>query len=701
MGDKALGRTIEDRNFFREYYLAGLSILAFVWALAGPRMRPGLDSPLLAPWAALLLLIAVLSFLRLLRPVHRYPQDDFVFVFSLALAVNFFSCLFGPETRWLQPLNYVLIALCAIYYSIGFNLLAASLILAMEAAGAHFSQGGLSSPSAGLIAFGTYLFGAALVFGALFRAEQKKRERAMQTVRRLKEGAESVAGDMTVSPEGRMSAQLASAAELDRVLDSLLRTARTAIPSDNALLFMSAQEDESLYLRVYLGTGDILDDTVIPSGQGLVGWVMREKRPMIAQGANPGLGYLRDEKAVRSAIAVPVMNGGYLEGVLVLDSTRDEAFAEPDKETLAGFAAVALHLLKNARAYYNADLSAKNFEALHKISSEVSASLDAETIVGRLAELIKDIVPYDYLTVSFVEGEMAAFMAAEGYEGAKKPDGPVAYKNTLLGWVIENRQSLFFTDIDQRAEKLPVFPNGFLKADVRSFLGVPFVSHEETLGVMTVAMRGPRMISAYQQNMMSIVANQVAVSISNARMHETLQLMATTDGLTGLINNRHFHERADEEFERAKRYPVQLAVLLFDIDRFKTINDTYGHPVGDAVLRKVARIMKDAVRTVDIAARYGGEEFVILLLNTGDAGAQQLAERIRLMVEKGRFILDGVNIPVTISAGYAVYPDDGDDKKDLIAKADQALYFAKRTGRNRCCSYRSVNTGAGPPGSEG
>ncbi|MHB8173673.1 MAG: GGDEF domain-containing protein, partial [Nitrospirota bacterium] len=134
-----------------------------------------------------------------------------------------------------------------------------------------------------------------------------------------------------------------------------------------------------------------------------------------------------------------------------------------------------------------------------------------------------------------------------------------------------------------------------------------------------------------------------------------------------------------------------IALLLFDIDHFKKINDSYGHPVGDAVLRKIATLLRETVRTVDVAARYGGEEFVALLINTDFKGASLMAERIRGNIEKSRFVLDGQRIPVTVSVGYAVFPEDAKEKSGLIERADQALYAAKNGGRNQCRAYREMS----------
>jgi diguanylate cyclase (GGDEF)-like protein len=142
---------------------------------------------------------------------------------------------------------------------------------------------------------------------------------------------------------------------------------------------------------------------------------------------------------------------------------------------------------------------------------------------------------------------------------------------------------------------------------------------------------------------------------------------------------------------RAERSAGKQTLLLTDIDHFKKVNDTYGHPIGDVVLRGVAQVVRDCVRKIDLAARYGGEEFAIMLEGTDLNGARQLAERIRAEVQKQVFQSPKGPFSCTLSLGIAVYPDDGHDAKALIDHADQALYHAKHNGRNRAVAWPDLN----------
>ena len=163
--------------------------------------------------------------------------------------------------------------------------------------------------------------------------------------------------------------------------------------------------------------------------------------------------------------------------------------------------------------------------------------------------------------------------------------------------------------------------------------------------------------------------------------------LASRDGRTGVENHRTFQERFLNEILRAQRYDHQLAVLMMDIDFFKKVNDSYGHPIGDLVLKEVAKIISQNIRATDLMARYGGEEFVCMLADTDRAKAVETAERIRDSISAKVFESGTVKFQVTMSIGGAIYPVDSRHGREILEKADKALYRAKETGRNRLVFY--------------
>ncbi|HXT17977.1 MAG TPA: diguanylate cyclase [Gemmatimonadaceae bacterium] len=172
--------------------------------------------------------------------------------------------------------------------------------------------------------------------------------------------------------------------------------------------------------------------------------------------------------------------------------------------------------------------------------------------------------------------------------------------------------------------------------------------------------------------------------------NERLRHMSQTDALTGLDNRRHLEERIDEMFELAKRLNEPFSIVMCDLDRFKSVNDTYGHQAGDAVLKQFAKILRHEVREIDRAGRYGGEEFMLLLPGTVLDAAVTFAERVRKNVEQHTFTFDGTSIQRTASFGVAAWPHPRISHCDgLVRSADDALYVAKETGRNKVVRFDS------------
>ncbi|MES9869584.1 MAG: diguanylate cyclase [Sedimenticola sp.] len=200
------------------------------------------------------------------------------------------------------------------------------------------------------------------------------------------------------------------------------------------------------------------------------------------------------------------------------------------------------------------------------------------------------------------------------------------------------------------------------------------------VGITVFILGGVLIIFFYVQ------ANRVSQRIE--RDQDILEQLATHDSLTNLYTRRMFHESLDNELARSMRFDHPLSLLLIDIDRFKQINDTHGHPAGDTVLQKLsARLLKES-RGIDYVCRYGGEEIAIILPETDGQNAQQVAERMNLTVSALPFQIDDTqSVSITISIGVASYPLHGDTDTFLIAAADSALYDAKEQGRNRVCTY--------------
>lgn len=221
---------------------------------------------------------------------------------------------------------------------------------------------------------------------------------------------------------------------------------------------------------------------------------------------------------------------------------------------------------------------------------------------------------------------------------------------------------------------------GRVDKTAQSVVVAPLRMVEDVFGAMVVVAKRRDAFSRSERELILRYARHIVPPIQRVR----LQTQATTDALTSLANRRAFRRRLGDEVERAQRYNSEVSLLLLDIDHFKRVNDTFGHPAGDAILSQIGVVLQQVPRATDFAARYGGEEMAVICPQTGTEAAATLAERIRARVEATHFALpNGDTLRVTVSVGVATLPTHAHDGDALLARTDDALYDAKEAGRNR------------------
>ena len=213
-------------------------------------------------------------------------------------------------------------------------------------------------------------------------------------------------------------------------------------------------------------------------------------------------------------------------------------------------------------------------------------------------------------------------------------------------------------------------------------MGAPLVYEGRVQGVITLSKLGIDQFDENALRLLEIITAQAAIVFDRARLYDELRVEAITDPLTGLYNRRYLVERLKEEEHRAGRNQAGLAAIMVDIDRFKGVNDRWGHDAGDVVLRRMAEVIRGVVRGEDIVARYGGEEFCVLVPAIAEGEAEQVAERLREMIERAVLPSEAGVEQVTVSVGVA-HRQETDTGTALFHRADQAMYQAKRQGGNQ------------------
>jgi len=268
-------------------------------------------------------------------------------------------------------------------------------------------------------------------------------------------------------------------------------------------------------------------------------------------------------------------------------------------------------------------------------------------------------------------------------------------ERTWAAWVLRSAEEAYLLDnVAGHENRMPVLVLDEGAARAASLLAVPLKARNRTLGALILtASRGA--FDASFRRILEILANQAAATLSLIKDREQQRELAVRDGLTSLYNRRAFNELLVSSIANEdRREEGRLGLIILDLDHFKKLNDTFGHPAGDAALRSCARLLMQHLRKGDQAARFGGEEFVIILPGLDEDRAVQAAERLRVGVEKHRLVFEGARIPLAASFGVAVWPADGRDPETLLASADRALYSAKESGRNRVVA---ASTMAAPP----
>ena len=218
-------------------------------------------------------------------------------------------------------------------------------------------------------------------------------------------------------------------------------------------------------------------------------------------------------------------------------------------------------------------------------------------------------------------------------------------------------------------------------------IGFPLVKVKNGPGVLVLESSQEYPVKQSELAIFEMISQSLGAALTRFSLYERLNNYATIDTLTHLYNLRALKQRFGEELARAGRYQNSLVVLFLDLDKFKLVNDTYGHLVGDFVLREISQIIRDSIRTSDIPGRYGGEEFVVIMVNTDAAACMASAKRICTAVREHKFEVNEMNIETRISIGLSEFPRDGETMQDLIQSADAAMYTAKRRGGDQVVKF--------------
>jgi diguanylate cyclase (GGDEF)-like protein len=571
-----------------------------------------------------------------------------------------------------------------------------------------------------------YLRWAAYLISAVFlaRVVKTRREKEQLNLRleSLKNDADQLAfeaepssfnvpKDRLLMEESRLSARVGTVMELEGVLGRQLTLFQKSISVHTAIFFLWTSVEEKKVLRLRAASSlskDIATDITLLPGETLVGLAAKEGRRVllndIATDSSKALPYYLKPQPIGSFLAQPIFlksaqqeegagEDRELVGVLILDHEKPNYFQERELALVEQFSEMLADTVQNTRILHFSRTKTRNLHALYEVSNSFSSLLDLDQVLKTALATAREISSCDSAYVALTEGEGHKF-SVRAWWGHASVEKPIYLEDELAAWIWENKKPIRYTRGQKEKGLVSFAKREGMLGSTQSFLMVPLMAGEDILGVIRLNSQKPATYQAYDQDVLTTLANQTAMAVENALMVRQIRDMAIRDGLTGIYNHRYFQERLMEEMTKAERYNKDLSLALLDVDHFKKFNDSYGHQEGDRVLRVVAELIQGTVRhKIDTVARYGGEEFAVILPESDGNTGKELAERIRKNIESYLFENDGKNpYRVTVSVGIASYPFDAREPRVLIQTADQALYEAKKAGRNRVKRFSTEGT---------
>lgn len=687
-------------------------VRAFVRAVTAPvcavaivsvAARDGFRAPTTVAWALLgIALVAAMIRLSARAKVRRTdshvpPVDGGAAVVFVALAYAAVNATGGSLTSPISALPLVTVAGVAALSAPRAGVLVAIFALAAEAAA--FAAHRDHEPKWFALRSIVVLAAAALHHG-LTRTEiarvRAHAEKLLEDERaRQKEAAKSFrlisAPSAAPRAPGTDEDSKKVRSSLDVIRESLvglLDITRRSMSLKTCAIFWLDTKGEALRL-VELATDneDSISFEPITVGTGAVGGACAMGRPVVLSKLRPdygGLSYYSGSHGVRAFAAMPIVDDGTIRGVLVADRADDRAFEDADQATLTKVAEQALRHVHNERVFGALEKSKDELAKLFSASRALGEALTEDEVIAAVASSAKSVVEHDMVVLATYDEKSHEHKIRHVAGGISDKLERLAFGDNsgLASAAVKTRHALPYKgQFDPKTQYL--FTRNVAMEGYESVFCLPLVVRDHAIGTLTLAARRRMAFPDATRQLLGVLASNAAVAMSNASAVRRLEEMATTDPMTALLNKRALEAEFERRIRSAARFGKRLSVIVTDIDKFKSVNDTYGHTTGDVVIKGLAQVLTKVKRETDAVARFGGEEFVLVCEETDTEGAYALAERIRTELAATTFATEMGPLKVTCSLGVAEFPRDGENRGDLFSRADEALYEAKRGGRNQ------------------
>ncbi len=474
--------------------------------------------------------------------------------------------------------------------------------------------------------------------------------------------------------------RMSTAATLNELFDAVVETVHKKFRLGEVSIHI--RESEGHPFRPVASTRPLNPDLMkilLDQNQGIISHIIETGEPYLTNDAEADPHFHDDDPRVLSELIVPVAFGGRLQGFIVADAFRGNAFTQSDLELLD---LIGLHMaaeLENKQILRQLDKGYERMRLLHEVTRGAATAPDLNSMAEKVVRSLTETMGYQAVAVFVPEGKLPGsslprmkFLASSLHE-TDELEGLTEFLaesgGGLVARVAVKGEISHVSDVSKAAEYVP------LHKRIVSQLDVPIIHGDRVMGVLSVGDEKP--FSSQDKEVYRILSAHLAAIW---RIHELigrLETQALVDELTGLWNRRYIFTRVQDESERVARYGGAFSVAMIDLADFKDVNDRLGHAMGDTVLRGVGSFLDGFSRDCDVVARYGGDEFLILLPATGRDEAERLLER--LSGNLGITALQGVppSVSVGLDYGVASFPEDGISLKAVMERADQRLYVSK------------------------
>ncbi|MFA6341259.1 MAG: GGDEF domain-containing protein [Fibrobacteraceae bacterium] len=491
--------------------------------------------------------------------------------------------------------------------------------------------------------------------------------------------------------------------ELDTSLRYALQALKTLIPKTNTVaVFFPGNKRGTLVLRQFVSDSEaVVPHALIQENCGLVSQLTRSDIIRILEGdiqGGKGLYYYSGNPTIRSVAGVPILDRHRSrQGVLFMDSASPNAFDSAEITALNCIANSIYTMSFKSYASAKNYIEQQQFSILYHYQKNFFQNMAVKDIYGQIFEYVRGNIPYDRMMILAVENQKEGKGSVVWCDGVDR-DLMIGQEFSLndKGLVILSLMRNFPVERNFSGNPGEYVPRINEKEkrnnDLRYLFAMPIATEsgaESAEIAICLESCQQNRYSDHEKELLKAIAGVAGFAYARARQFEAGKDLATKDGLTGLMNHRTLHERLRTEKLRAERQKINVGLLMLDIDHFKHINDTYGHPAGDEVIKGIASRIRDEVRgEIDVVARYGGEEFVVGLVDCSPEALKETAERIRKAIGDKLFdIHRAEQIPVTVSIGSFLVRPEYRDMKQALSFADKALYKAKNGGRNQVVEY--------------